>query len=88
MLLDELALSPSSFAFFKQVEEELRRSSFNMAMQAEIEATVNGNVKGHQTFERERLTLPPKLVHPMAKMLEEIRWKSKPAWRSNMVDMN
>uniref|UniRef100_A0A915IIS1 Uncharacterized protein n=1 Tax=Romanomermis culicivorax TaxID=13658 RepID=A0A915IIS1_ROMCU len=24
----------------------------------------------------------------MAEMLEEIRWKSKLAWRSNIVDMN
>uniref|UniRef100_A0A915L0X0 Uncharacterized protein n=1 Tax=Romanomermis culicivorax TaxID=13658 RepID=A0A915L0X0_ROMCU len=59
-----------------------------MARQAEIEATVGGNVKGHQTFERERPTSPPKVVHPMAKMLEEIRWKLKLAWKLNMVDMN
>uniref|UniRef100_A0A915II55 Uncharacterized protein n=1 Tax=Romanomermis culicivorax TaxID=13658 RepID=A0A915II55_ROMCU len=71
-----------------RVEEELRRSSFEMARQVEIETTVSGNVKGHQTLERERLKSPPKVVHPMAETLEEIRWKWKPVWRSNMVDMN
>uniref|UniRef100_A0A915IB59 Uncharacterized protein n=1 Tax=Romanomermis culicivorax TaxID=13658 RepID=A0A915IB59_ROMCU len=45
-----------------------------MTRQAKIKAT----------FEGERSTLPPKLVHPMAKMLEEIRQKSKPAWREQV----
>uniref|UniRef100_A0A915HJ80 Uncharacterized protein n=1 Tax=Romanomermis culicivorax TaxID=13658 RepID=A0A915HJ80_ROMCU len=56
--------------------------------QAEIEATVSGNVKGHQTFQRDKLSSPPKAVHLMAQTLDKIRRKSKPAWRSNMVDMN
>uniref|UniRef100_A0A915IQZ4 Uncharacterized protein n=1 Tax=Romanomermis culicivorax TaxID=13658 RepID=A0A915IQZ4_ROMCU len=59
-----------------------------MARQAEIETTVNGNVKGLQTFKREKQRLPPKLVHLMAETLEEIRRKSKLVWRSNMVGMN
>uniref|UniRef100_A0A915L6B0 Uncharacterized protein n=1 Tax=Romanomermis culicivorax TaxID=13658 RepID=A0A915L6B0_ROMCU len=59
-----------------------------MARQAEIKATVGGNAKGHQTLERKRPTTPPKIVHPMAEMLDEIRWKSKLAWKLNMVDMN
>uniref|UniRef100_A0A915LAD1 Uncharacterized protein n=1 Tax=Romanomermis culicivorax TaxID=13658 RepID=A0A915LAD1_ROMCU len=71
-----------------RVEEELRRSSFFMARRAEIKATVSGNVESHQTFERERPMSPPKVVHPMAQMLDEIRQKSKLAWRSNMADMN
>uniref|UniRef100_A0A915J9Y6 Uncharacterized protein n=1 Tax=Romanomermis culicivorax TaxID=13658 RepID=A0A915J9Y6_ROMCU len=53
-----------------------------MARQAEIKATIS------DLRERERPTSPRKLVHLMAKMLDEIRRKSKPAWRSNMVDMN
>uniref|UniRef100_A0A915I6R1 Uncharacterized protein n=1 Tax=Romanomermis culicivorax TaxID=13658 RepID=A0A915I6R1_ROMCU len=63
-----------------RVEKELRRSSFETARQAEIKATVSGNIKDHQTFERERPTSPRKLVHPMAKTPDEIRRKSKPAW--------
>uniref|UniRef100_A0A915IBK1 Uncharacterized protein n=1 Tax=Romanomermis culicivorax TaxID=13658 RepID=A0A915IBK1_ROMCU len=59
-----------------------------MARQAEIEATVSKNVKGHQTLKRERQRSPPKVVHSMAETLDEIRQKSKPAWRSNMVDIN
>uniref|UniRef100_A0A915KKA4 Uncharacterized protein n=1 Tax=Romanomermis culicivorax TaxID=13658 RepID=A0A915KKA4_ROMCU len=62
-----------------RVEKELRRNSFEMARQAKIEATVSGNVKGHQTFEGERPTSPPKLVYLMAETLDEIRGKSKPA---------
>uniref|UniRef100_A0A915IRK5 Uncharacterized protein n=1 Tax=Romanomermis culicivorax TaxID=13658 RepID=A0A915IRK5_ROMCU len=57
-----------------------------MAKQAEVKATVARNVKGHQTLERQRLTTPPKIVHRMAETLDEIRWKSKPAWKSNLED--
>uniref|UniRef100_A0A915JCV5 Uncharacterized protein n=1 Tax=Romanomermis culicivorax TaxID=13658 RepID=A0A915JCV5_ROMCU len=71
-----------------RVEGELRRSSFEMARQAEIEATVGGSVKSHQTFERQRPTSPPRVIHPMAEMLDKIRRKSKESWKSNMVDMN
>uniref|UniRef100_A0A915K7Y7 Uncharacterized protein n=1 Tax=Romanomermis culicivorax TaxID=13658 RepID=A0A915K7Y7_ROMCU len=81
-----------------------------MARQAEIEATVGGNVKGHQILKRQRLMTPPKtvggnvkghqilkrqrpmtppkIVHPMAKMLDQIRRKSKLAWKLNLVHMN
>uniref|UniRef100_A0A915JC01 Uncharacterized protein n=1 Tax=Romanomermis culicivorax TaxID=13658 RepID=A0A915JC01_ROMCU len=71
-----------------RVEGELRRSSFEMARQAKTEATVGGSVKSHQTTERQRSTSPPKVIHPMTEVLEEIRGKSKLAWKSNMVDMN
>uniref|UniRef100_A0A915J2P9 Uncharacterized protein n=1 Tax=Romanomermis culicivorax TaxID=13658 RepID=A0A915J2P9_ROMCU len=56
-----------------RVDDELMRSSFEMARQAEIEATVGGSVKDHQTLERQRLTTPPKTVHLMAETLDEIR---------------
>uniref|UniRef100_A0A915KCJ8 Uncharacterized protein n=1 Tax=Romanomermis culicivorax TaxID=13658 RepID=A0A915KCJ8_ROMCU len=59
-----------------------------MAKQAEVKASVPGNVKGHQTLERQRLTRPLKIVHPMTETLDEIRWKLKPAWKSNLVVMN
>uniref|UniRef100_A0A915L3N8 Uncharacterized protein n=1 Tax=Romanomermis culicivorax TaxID=13658 RepID=A0A915L3N8_ROMCU len=64
------------------------RSSFEMARQAKIEATVGGSVKGHQTLERQRPTMPPKIVHPMAETLDEIERELKPVWKSNLVDMN
>uniref|UniRef100_A0A915KD78 Uncharacterized protein n=1 Tax=Romanomermis culicivorax TaxID=13658 RepID=A0A915KD78_ROMCU len=59
-----------------------------MARQAEIEATVGGSVKGHQTFEEERLMSPLKVIHRITETLEEIGQKLKPASKSNMVDMN
>uniref|UniRef100_A0A915IV39 Uncharacterized protein n=1 Tax=Romanomermis culicivorax TaxID=13658 RepID=A0A915IV39_ROMCU len=59
-----------------------------MAKQAKGEATVAGNVKGHQTLGRQRPTTPPKIVHPMMEMLVKIRLKLRPAWKSNLVDMN
>uniref|UniRef100_A0A915ISK3 Uncharacterized protein n=1 Tax=Romanomermis culicivorax TaxID=13658 RepID=A0A915ISK3_ROMCU len=58
-----------------------------MARLAEMEATVGGSVKDHQTLERQRPTMPPKIAHPMVEILDEIRRKSKPAWKSNLVDM-
>uniref|UniRef100_A0A915KGJ2 Uncharacterized protein n=1 Tax=Romanomermis culicivorax TaxID=13658 RepID=A0A915KGJ2_ROMCU len=78
----------SKTAEVSRVEEELMRGSFDMARQAKIKATVGGNLKGHQTLERQRPTTPPKIVHPMAEMLDEIRRKSKLAWKSNLVDTN
>uniref|UniRef100_A0A915JDP2 Uncharacterized protein n=1 Tax=Romanomermis culicivorax TaxID=13658 RepID=A0A915JDP2_ROMCU len=71
-----------------RVEEELMRSSLEMARQAKIEATIGGSVKGHQTLERQRPTMPPKTVHWMGETLNKIRWKSKPSGKSNLVDMN
>uniref|UniRef100_A0A915ITE4 Uncharacterized protein n=1 Tax=Romanomermis culicivorax TaxID=13658 RepID=A0A915ITE4_ROMCU len=77
----------SKTAKVSKVEEELARGSFQMARQAEIKATVGRNVKSHQTLERQRLTMPPKIVHPMMETVDEIRGKSKPAWEWNLVDM-
>uniref|UniRef100_A0A915HXG6 Uncharacterized protein n=1 Tax=Romanomermis culicivorax TaxID=13658 RepID=A0A915HXG6_ROMCU len=59
-----------------------------MARQAEVEATVGGNVKGHQTLERQTPMTPQKIVHPMIETLDKIRQKLKLAWKSNMVDIN
>uniref|UniRef100_A0A915JDN5 Uncharacterized protein n=1 Tax=Romanomermis culicivorax TaxID=13658 RepID=A0A915JDN5_ROMCU len=59
-----------------------------MARQAKIEATVGGSVKGHQTLERQRPRMPPKIVHPMAETLDKIERELKPVWKSNLVDMN
>uniref|UniRef100_A0A915KJM5 Uncharacterized protein n=1 Tax=Romanomermis culicivorax TaxID=13658 RepID=A0A915KJM5_ROMCU len=41
----------SKNAEMARVEEELMRSSLEMARQAEIKATVGGSVKDHQTLE-------------------------------------
>uniref|UniRef100_A0A915J6E3 Uncharacterized protein n=1 Tax=Romanomermis culicivorax TaxID=13658 RepID=A0A915J6E3_ROMCU len=59
-----------------------------MVKQAEVEPAVGRNGKGHRNLERQTLTTPPKIVHPMEKTLDEIRLKWKPAWKSNLVDMN
>uniref|UniRef100_A0A915JY79 Uncharacterized protein n=1 Tax=Romanomermis culicivorax TaxID=13658 RepID=A0A915JY79_ROMCU len=32
--------------------------------------------------------MPPKIVYLMMETLDEIRGKSKPGWKSNLVDMN
>uniref|UniRef100_A0A915HPC7 Uncharacterized protein n=1 Tax=Romanomermis culicivorax TaxID=13658 RepID=A0A915HPC7_ROMCU len=57
----------------RRLEEELTRVSLKMAKQAEGKATVAGNVKCHQTLERQRPRTPLKIVHPMTEMLDEIR---------------
>uniref|UniRef100_A0A915KBL3 Uncharacterized protein n=1 Tax=Romanomermis culicivorax TaxID=13658 RepID=A0A915KBL3_ROMCU len=54
----------------------------------ECDVCAENVVDEDQNDERERPTLPPKLVHRMAETLEEIRRMSKPVWRSNMMDMN
>uniref|UniRef100_A0A915IMN0 Uncharacterized protein n=1 Tax=Romanomermis culicivorax TaxID=13658 RepID=A0A915IMN0_ROMCU len=78
----------SKTAEVSRVEEELMSGSFEMASQAEIKGTVGGNVKGHQTLERQRLMTPPKIVHPIVEMLDGIRRKWKPVWKSDLMDMN
>uniref|UniRef100_A0A915JP34 Uncharacterized protein n=1 Tax=Romanomermis culicivorax TaxID=13658 RepID=A0A915JP34_ROMCU len=64
------------------------RVSFEMAKKAEVEASAARNVKGHQTSERQKWMTPPKIVHLVMETLDEIRGKSKPGWKSNLVDMN
>uniref|UniRef100_A0A915HRM7 Uncharacterized protein n=1 Tax=Romanomermis culicivorax TaxID=13658 RepID=A0A915HRM7_ROMCU len=71
-----------------KLQEEVARISFEMAKQAEIEGTVSQYVKGHGTLERQRPATPPRIVHPMNEMLDEIRGSLKLAWKSNLVDMN
>uniref|UniRef100_A0A915IW92 Uncharacterized protein n=1 Tax=Romanomermis culicivorax TaxID=13658 RepID=A0A915IW92_ROMCU len=71
-----------------KLQEEVARISFEIAKQAEIEATVSQYVKVYRTLERQRPTTPPIIVHPMDGMLDEIRGNLKPAWKSNLVDMN
>uniref|UniRef100_A0A915IFQ9 Uncharacterized protein n=1 Tax=Romanomermis culicivorax TaxID=13658 RepID=A0A915IFQ9_ROMCU len=78
----------SKTAVVSKLEEESARISFEMAKQAECGATVSRNVKGHQILERQRPTTPRKIVHLMTETLGEIRQELKPAWKSNLVNMN
>uniref|UniRef100_A0A915KBV0 Uncharacterized protein n=1 Tax=Romanomermis culicivorax TaxID=13658 RepID=A0A915KBV0_ROMCU len=78
----------SKTAEVSRLEEELTRISFEMAKQAKSKATVARNVKGHQTLESRRLMTPPKIVYLMMEMLDKIRRKWKPAWKSHLVNMN
>uniref|UniRef100_A0A915HIX7 Uncharacterized protein n=1 Tax=Romanomermis culicivorax TaxID=13658 RepID=A0A915HIX7_ROMCU len=60
-----------------KLQEELARISFEMAKQAEREATVVRNVKGQQMMEKQRLTT--KIVNLMEQMLEEINGNGDPS---------
>uniref|UniRef100_A0A915LB05 Uncharacterized protein n=1 Tax=Romanomermis culicivorax TaxID=13658 RepID=A0A915LB05_ROMCU len=75
-------------AEMSKLQEELARISFEMAKQAKTKATVAKNVKGQQMIHRQRPTMPLRIVHQMDKTLDEIRRKSRLAWKSNLTDMN
>uniref|UniRef100_A0A915IGB9 Uncharacterized protein n=1 Tax=Romanomermis culicivorax TaxID=13658 RepID=A0A915IGB9_ROMCU len=70
------------------MEDKLVRISSEMARRTDVDGTLAENVKGPRVMERRRLGTPPRIVHQIEERLEEIRWKSKPAWKSNLVDMN